>query len=324
MKNINPDISIIIPVFNAEKYLYDCLNSILNQTFQNFEVLIIDDGSIDNSKEIAKIFTAKNKKFQYFYQENSGVSAARNYGLKISNGNYIVFIDSDDSCGVDYLKDLIKEVNLGYDFVASGYVMTNKENKVSENRTPTLIGKVSQSQCITAIFQDKAVYSCPWNKIYKGELIRIHNLMFDETITYGEDMLFLITYLRYCASFIFIDSSEYKYRRHESNITGNYSLESIDHRLTYLKALKKAENILIRDFPEEMKLIRVRYNDVALSIFRTMYKHKCHTIEKEKLKYLLHENYNLVKEYLNLHDKAKYFLTLHFTSVANFIIDISK
>ncbi len=94
MSNIN--VSVIIPIYNAEKYLDECLSSVAGQTYSNFECVMIDDGSKDSSAEIAKSYAARDGRFKYFYQDNAGVSAARNYGIDVCKGEYIVFVDSDD------------------------------------------------------------------------------------------------------------------------------------------------------------------------------------------------------------------------------------
>lgn len=109
---INDDllISVIIPVYNAEKYLEQCLNSIKNQTYKNFEVIIVNDGSKDNTDSICKKFAQSDSRFRYFSKENGGVSSARNFGLDNANGHYITFIDGDDWVEHNHLEILIKSI----------------------------------------------------------------------------------------------------------------------------------------------------------------------------------------------------------------------
>ena len=118
----NELISIVVPVYNVENYLRMCLDSIQNQTYQNFECLLINDGSPDNSADICREYVSKDARFRYFEKENGGVASARNLGIKYSKGKYITFIDSDDWVDLDYLEVLhskIKEYNT--DFVISSY-----------------------------------------------------------------------------------------------------------------------------------------------------------------------------------------------------------
>ena len=102
----NELISIIVPIYNVEKYLRQCLDSIMNQTYRNFECLLINDGSSDNSEDICREYVSKDSRFRYFEKENGGVSSARNLGIEHSKGEYITFIDSDDWVDSDYLEVL--------------------------------------------------------------------------------------------------------------------------------------------------------------------------------------------------------------------------
>ena len=118
----NELISIVVPIYNVEKYLRQCLDSILDQTYEHFECLLINDGSPDNSADICKEYVDKDARFHYFEKENGGLASARNFGIKYSKGKYITFIDSDDWVESDYLEVLyskIKEYNT--DFVISSY-----------------------------------------------------------------------------------------------------------------------------------------------------------------------------------------------------------
>ena len=114
MENINDLISVIVPVYNVEKYLVQCINSILNQTIKNLEIILVDDGSLDNSGKICDEFSKKDDRIVAIHKENNGLSSARNAGLEIANGNYIGFVDSDDWLDehmYEILLKLIKENN---------------------------------------------------------------------------------------------------------------------------------------------------------------------------------------------------------------------
>lgn len=102
----NKLISIIVPIYNVENYLQECLESILKQTYKNFEVLLVDDGSTDNSANICKLYVEKDKRFKYFFKENGGLSSARNFGISNSKGEFLSFVDSDDIISNDFLETL--------------------------------------------------------------------------------------------------------------------------------------------------------------------------------------------------------------------------
>ena len=122
-------ISIIVPIYNVEKYLRQCLDSILNQTYQNFECLLINDGSLDNSADICREYVSKDSRFKYFEKENGGVSSARNLGIECSRGEYITFIDSDDWVDYDYLEVLYNSlVDERADIAISTYKQFNMDD----------------------------------------------------------------------------------------------------------------------------------------------------------------------------------------------------
>ena len=115
-------VSIIIPVYNTEKYLSKCLESVINQTYKNLEIILINDGSTDKSKEICESFAKKDKRIQILNKENSGVSSARNHGMRLAKGQYIAFIDGDDYAEENYIEELLKNLKqTESDCVLCGY-----------------------------------------------------------------------------------------------------------------------------------------------------------------------------------------------------------
>lgn len=135
MDNINPEISIIVPVYNTGKYLERCLNSILKQTFVNFELILVDDGSTDDSGKICDRFAEKDKRIKVIHKQNGGQSAARNVGLDIAKGNFIGFVDSDDWISVDmyeYLYNLLQNNNC--DIANARYILVNDENNIDKGK----------------------------------------------------------------------------------------------------------------------------------------------------------------------------------------------
>ena len=124
-------ISIIIPIYNSEKYLTHCLDSILKQTYQDFEVILVNDGSTDNSAKICDNYTITDARFKVIHKQNQGVSIARNTGISYAKGEYISFIDSDDWIENDYLKNMINVADSSSDIIISGAICdyTDKQSK---------------------------------------------------------------------------------------------------------------------------------------------------------------------------------------------------
>ena len=181
------EISIIVPVYNTEKYITRCINSILEQTFENWELLLIDDGSRDSSGKICDIFQKKDSRIKVIHKKNEGVSIARNLGITLSKGNYITFVDSDDWIDKDYLELMyiaIKKMNV--DILVTGCVY-EKENK---RENPFKIGKpevFSKNKAqIEFLKQDKFIWSI-YDKLYNKNLFNKYR--FNVNLKIAEDMM---------------------------------------------------------------------------------------------------------------------------------------
>lgn len=226
--------SVIIPVYNASKTLHRCVDSILAQSFTDFELLLINDGSKDDSGVICDEYAAKDSRVRVFHKENGGVSSARNVGLDNAKGEWIAFIDVDDWVELDYLASLLRYQDA--DIVLStcvehyqdgGVHKTIKENDFQE--TFKGIGKVL-SEClhITGI-------CAPWCKVFKRNLIELHNIRFSEAISYGEDWMFNLQYLQHIQSIGVSGQPFYHYYFSDTGLTGrSLSFEEIDTPLAYI------------------------------------------------------------------------------------------
>ena len=191
-------VSVIIPVFNAEKTLLSCVQSVLAQTYKDFEMILIDDGSFDHSRQICddtqKICSAKGIKCQVIHQKNSGVSSARNRGMNHANGEFFVFVDSDDVVAPCYLDDLIRTAemysNLGH--VLCGFRCTSHVHDYvfSTQHELSFIDRSSYMQ-----LYDKVLVQSPCLALYRTEIIRKKHIKMREDISLAEDILFNLEYL---------------------------------------------------------------------------------------------------------------------------------
>lgn len=181
----NNVISIIVPIYNSEKHLYRCLESLINQNYKNIEILMIDDGSTDTSKEICYFFLKKDKRFKYFSKNNGGVSSSRNYGLKKSSGEYIMFIDSDDWVDKNYCLIMIEEIKKKkYDLLISKFDYNSVES-CKTNRDFEYLFFSRETFVPNKLY----FYGAVWGIIFNREVIK--SLLFDENIFFGEDMIYL-------------------------------------------------------------------------------------------------------------------------------------
>lgn len=209
-----PEISVIVPVYKVERYLAQCIDSILAQTFTDFELLLIDDGSPDRSGEICDEYARKDSRVRVFHQENAGVSMARNKGLDEAVGKYITYVDSDDYIKSSYLKNLYSALPSDNNFrglVIGGFDKIFSNGKVRQFHVPELeYCSDEKSKVVTDLMNQNIGYIA--SKLYDNRLIKQYNLRFVTDISCLEDMLFMLEYVL-CADFIYIrDFADYVYR----------------------------------------------------------------------------------------------------------------
>ncbi len=208
-----PVISIVIPVYNVEKYLPQCIESIIRQTFTDFELILVDDGSTDNSLKICKEYAARDSRITVFHQENLGVSRARNYGLKLAQGEWITFVDSDDWIDNDFLRNFHIEQHQDADIIVqglkyidhgTGQVKRTREFGDDRIEVPDMEGKLAQYDVLSF-----GVTVC---KCFKRELAERCSISFDESISYHEDHVFTLSYIANSHIIVLSSACGYNYR----------------------------------------------------------------------------------------------------------------
>lgn len=215
-------VSIIIPVYNAEKYLRNCLDSVLRQTYKNYECLLIDDGSTDNSLSICLDYQNKDDRFRTYHKENGGVSSARNDGLRNAKGVFIYFADSDDELFDDTLEYLISKMKPEIDLVFGGFESINSDGKVDYSTTGGHDFIVNSKAAMDVVAIPKKYYytlGMPWLCLYRKCNIDNASLKFDERYSIAEDRLFLVSYIARCKNSIrFTTRPIYKYYLRETSV----------------------------------------------------------------------------------------------------------
>ena len=203
-------ISVIVPVYNVEKYLEECLDSIQNQTYSDIEVILVNDGSTDKSKEICGKYCKQDNRFQLLNQENQGLSAARNRGVAASTGEFIAFVDSDDIIRQDYLEVLIRYMSEEVDIVESQFTVHKKEFFNENYKEINVIFEGDSEEAVKAV--PKHVLSVnPVTKLYRRSVV--------EAVPYLEGLIFEDIYsgvgmLKYIRRIIKSDYTGYYYRQH--------------------------------------------------------------------------------------------------------------
>ena len=201
-------LSVVIPIYNAEKYLERCIKSICDQTYSNIEIILIDDGSKDNSHVICDKFAAEDKRIKVIYKENGGVSSARNRGLDVAQGEYITFIDSDDWINPDLLERLMAQIGQA-DMAVGGYTTVSKAGNVEQKYKDE---SLTCPECVCSKFDGlyaNNFFNAPFAKIYKRNILGTQR--FDLSVALGEDFLFNLEYLSKCCKIKTVSSVGYFY-----------------------------------------------------------------------------------------------------------------
>ena len=210
-------ISVIVPVYNAERTLERCIKSILNQSFGEFELILINDGSTDNSWRICQKYNSLDSRIKIINQDNKGVSFSRNVGLKKAKFKYVMFIDADDwieNNMFQLLIDTIESSNAG--LVMCGYKRIDYEgNKVNSEVyiKPNAVSNIKKVHLYRQIYNyfDKGLMNPLWNKLFRNDIIKNYQIKFDENLSLGEDLLFNLEYLSKIRMVSLIDDSLYNY-----------------------------------------------------------------------------------------------------------------
>lgn len=269
LKSVNQEtdkISVIIPTHNVEKYIKRCVDSIINQTYKNLEVIIVDDFSTDKTYDMLKHIGDNDSRIKIFRTAKAGVSCARNLALEKSTGKYIMFLDSDDEYDTNMIEIMHEHMCLeGVDMVVCNYTNIYTNENVINTKCCTQGMKCKQDYLkVDAAHCHVIYYGAIWNKIYNGQIIRDNGIRFDEEITLGEDSLFNIEYFKFIKKIYVTQKILYKYyRNNENSLTKK--LEPVDTWKTTIRIYDK----YIRLYERET-LIDVCKNDISFIILSNM------------------------------------------------------
>lgn len=263
-------ISVIVPVYNVENYLRQCIESILNQTYTDFEIILVDDGSLDSSGNICDEYSEKFTNISVLHKKNEGLGYARNSGIEKACGEFIVFVDSDDYVEENMLLDLYNglmesecdtcmgghnRVNMKNEFVSShSYEKTLfKYEQVIKEFIPRFIGSAPEkSDCVS---------TAAWNVLYSIDIINRNNLKFpSERELISEDIIFNLDYFKYSTGVSLIETCNYNYRINNNSLTTNYNKDRFELiKKLYFVERKKLKKLGIYDIAK-YRLMRQFFN----------------------------------------------------------------
>lgn len=213
-------ISIFVPVYNVEKYVEKCIQSLINQSYKNIEIILVDDGSNDRSNKIIDEYAKVDSRILTIHQKNKGVSAARNAGLKVATGEYVGFVDPDDYVDYQMYETMLKKIELNMsDLAVCGF------SKVTELSDKEEIFEIkdellSPKKCVEDLFDFRGGYAIKpsvWNKLFRRD--KIGDLKFDENIGISEDLKFVVQYILKCNSIVYVKQAFYKNLQRDGSIT---------------------------------------------------------------------------------------------------------
>lgn len=278
MNENNDKITIIIPVYNVEKYIDKCLNSVINQTYKNLQIIIVNDGSKDNSEDICKKYQKKDKRIICLTQKNHGVSNARNVGLNYANGKYIIFIDSDDWLEPDMIEVLyFNSIKNEADISICDYYMNYENKEIAHNKLAKKIILQDKSKILEELFDINTFGGYLWNKLIKRECIYYSNnkyTKFNEEVKIQEDILFLTDIVQKANKVIYMpQEKKYHYRiRENSAVNFSYSQKDLTKLIAMEQFIKLKHQYMIEN------LTKIEYD------YYTLARQGIYILAKENLK----------------------------------------
>jgi len=217
-----PLVSIVIPIYNAAPHLAACLESVRKQTYEELEILLVNDGSADVSLPICRMYAQVDPRIRVINKENSGVSATRNAAIDLAQGEFLQFVDADDRVAMEATQLLVERAQrTGADMVICHYYRVVGKKRKSVHGFLETDRVLTQREFATQLMEEPCsfYYGVMWNKLYRTAIIREHNIRCSEELGWSEDFLFNLEYIRYCQRFASIQLPLYYYYKNKNSIT---------------------------------------------------------------------------------------------------------
>lgn len=279
--NSTPAFSVILPAYNAAHLIRHMIQAVLNQSFSDFELLLVDDGSADETLSMMRSFET-DERVLVITKENGGVSSARNAGLRAAKGKYVVFADADDDLDCDYLQvfaEIMQDAEMGI----CGFAAVHKDG--SSNEVYRLKAeRISAAEVMDRAMRFRDITSACWNKCFLRSVIVENGLSFDEKLSIGEDLLFILSYCQHIQTAVLTDRVLYTYVLNESSAMNEISgRDAFNEKwLTEWDAIRKAEKMLEEDSIslQGLKIKQVRIANKLLNLMRR-YGYHSENVKKE-------------------------------------------
>ncbi len=295
-------VSVIVPIYKVELYLDKCIQSIVNQTYDNLEIILVDDGSPDRCGEICDEWAKKDSRIRVFHQKNQGVSVARNVGLQYMNGIYFTCIDPDDFWHSDYIEEMLIGANkTNADLVFCGLSKIDEANNITLvlNRPKELLTGDQINQLIWGKFGYVIGGVC---KLFKSEIVKNKHLSYIPGLKNGEDWIFLYDYLKYCSSVYHIGKPLYYCLNRSDSASSNVSKEKFPEPLIDLwNIIKEKNNSQIKYEPWTNLILSVAVEIIISSYWHNYFNHSSfnetqYFIKNNRINFLLHAKMPNIKK----------------------------
>lgn len=303
-------LSVIVPVYNAEKTLERCINSIVDQSYKDFELIIVNDGSIDGSLSIANQYMIKDRRVRVLSQENKGVSAARNYGLQEAKGEWITFVDADDYLDIKCFEIVFKLDRIGF----SELILWNR---IDVYRNRQIVKKIFISDEWKSMsienLRERVFYNADGNleiassccRLFRRDIIEKNGIQFDPEVNMGEDMIFMLDYLKVISCFSFIDREMYYRSMREDSAMHGFNPQIERSVILLLKKIN--QHIEVKEYDNLLKAYQIYVLRGPVTTYLEGY--LCNVQNKNGQKYRSEE----LKNFLNVGIVADAINEIHYT-----------
>ena len=283
----NIKVSIIIPVYNVEKYIDRCLKCAVNQTFKDIEIILVNDGSTDKSINIINKYLKKYSNITLINQQNQGLSSARNTGIKNANGKYIMFADSDDYFSKRFVETLYNTAEKEKsDIVVCNYKTVFENKKIKIKNKPLKIKTYNSEKALDILIKDVFINNFAWNKIYKKEIFTENNINFPIGKTY-EDMYVSYRLFHKSKKVSVINKKLYCYVKHKKSITATFTEKNFNDIISGLFEMKKylLKNNIYKKYAFSYNFLLLK--NILFLIYRIIFSKDINFKTKTKLLYKL-------------------------------------
>ena len=316
---MNDLITVMIPAYNAQKYIGRCIESLLKQTYKEIEILIVNDGSKDNTKSICEEYSQKDSRVRLVNQENGGEGAARNTGLREAKGKYLTFVDADDYVKEDFIERLHTNlVKNDAGLAICGFTELKEDTVLNETSGDITI--MNQEEGMEMLLREDSFKGYVWNKIFDLDIIRQKKLSFDVSLAVWTDVLFVFQYMRHIDKIVFDPTPEYYYIYLETSVShgGGNNVIAVEKSYSAIRAKEQMIDDIPDNYVNVKRQIAVRFVQSSLAVIRNI----GYSENPKKYEKFLLNSKNYIKKYkrtasssLTGKEKVLCILCLHFTSI---------